>query len=400
MSHRLLRPALALGLFSFSLWACSSSDSAAPSSGDPGASGHDAGGGGSAADASGGGSGGSSGSSSGGSGGDPTMRLVGRFDTSDSKGPRFGWPGSSIHTRFEGTSIAMSLKDTGGDVFGISIDGVDQPKVTVTASTANYPLAAGLAAGTHSLVLTKLTESNVGTAQLLGFQLDTGKALDPTPEPAPHRIEVLGDSISCGYGVDGADQTCTFSPGTENVGRTYIALTAAALNAEFVDVAYSGKGIYREYGGATTNQMPTLWNRTIADDASSTWNFSRYTPDVLVILLGANDFHTGDPGQAFTDAYGGFVKAARAKYPNATIVCTLSPMLADAPGQPYRTSASGYINSVVTAANTAGDKKVLYFEFDVQQGTDGYGCDWHPSATTHQKMATKLTATLKTALGW
>jgi hypothetical protein len=41
-----------------------------------------------------------------------------------------------------------------------------------------------------------------------------------------------------------------------------------------------------------------------------------------------------------------------------------------------------------------------YLEFPVQVAADGYGCDWHPSAATHAKMATLLTAELKTRLGW
>jgi hypothetical protein len=37
---------------------------------------------------------------------------------------------------------------------------------------------------------------------------------------------------------------------------------------------------------------------------------------------------------------------------------------------------------------------------DQQLGTDGYGCAFHPSATTQKQMAAALVAHLKSHLGW
>jgi hypothetical protein len=47
-----------------------------------------------------------------------------------------------------------------------------------------------------------------------------------------------------------------------------------------------------------------------------------------------------------------------------------------------------------------GDGKVTAFEIPPQDGSDGYGCDWHPSLARHEKMATTVTAAVKAALGW
>jgi hypothetical protein len=32
--------------------------------------------------------------------------------------------------------------------------------------------------------------------------------------------------------------------------------------------------------------MPLYWNRTLATDPTSLWNFDRWVPDLVVILLG------------------------------------------------------------------------------------------------------------------
>lgn len=47
-----------------------------------------------------------------------------------------------------------------------------------------------------------------------------------------------------------------------------------------------------------------------------------------------------------------------------------------------------------------GDAKVYTMKFDVQQSSDGYGADWHPSEATHTKAADKLTAKIKEIMGW
>jgi hypothetical protein len=67
---------------------------------------------------------------------------------------------------------------------------------------------------------------------------------------------------------------------------------------------------------------------------------------------------------------------------------------------PDLSTVRGYIDNVVQALNSAGDSRVGSFEITPQDGTNGYGCDWHPSLVTHQNMATELEAALRRALGW
>jgi len=43
---------------------------------------------------------------------------------------------------------------------------------------------------------------------------------------------------------------------------------------------------------------------------------------------------------------------------------------------------------------------VYFVEFPQQDGSTGYGEDWHPSIATHQLMAERLTAEIKNKLGW
>jgi lysophospholipase L1-like esterase len=266
-----------------------------------------------------------------------------------------------------------------------------------TAGTMSYPLASGLAAGEHDALLYKRTEAFFTTAQFLGFMVAGGQILDHAFNTQNRRIELIGDSITCGYGDEGMGPTCPFTNGTENEYLAYGALTARALGAEQVTLAWSGKGVYRNYDGTMTEPVPVLYDRTIATSATSSWDFKSEIPDAVIVNLGTNDFAQGDPGSGFVSAYDAFVKKIRGHYPTATIFLAVGPML----GDPSLTTARGYVQGVVSTETQAGDTRIAYVEFAQQDiAADGAGCDYHPSLATHQKMATVLTAAIKGKLGW
>jgi hypothetical protein len=199
--------------------------------------------------------------------------------------------------------------------------------------------------------------------------------------------------------MDGAGPTCTASSDNENHYLTFSALTARQLAADLHAIAWSGIGMYRNYGSATASAdaMPSVYARTLASQSTSTWDFAKWQPHVVVINLGTNDASTnGDPGTPYETAYLGFVRTLRQKYPDALFVLTIGPML----DGDNLTAIKGHLQKVISTRSSEGDTKMSFLEFPVQQQADGYGCDYHPSAATNAKMATLLTAELKTRLAW
>lgn len=338
-----------------------------------------------------------------------TIHYLGRFDTRDPAGPRFAWPGSAIAATFDGTGITATLTDSGTNSFAVVVDGQAPANLATAGANKTYTLAANLPSGRHTVVLTKRTESFVGVVQLLALtptSTSTAAALVASPDPFTRRIEFVGDSITCGYGDLGDGPSCSFSDATEDETVAYGALAAAQLDAQQTVLAYSGRGMYRDGSGSTTNQMPVLFGLTLPDDPTSTWAFATAAPDVVVINLSTNDFATGDPGAAFTSAYVTFLQQVRRRYAGAYVLCALSPMLDGA----NRTASASYIQSAVSTVRAAGDTRVSMLEypaeggtaqeFDVQLASSGYGCDYHPSTRTHQIMATALVAAIRHVTGW
>ena len=210
--------------------------------------------------------------------------------------------------------------------FDLYVDGIKTGSLKSTnGGVETLPVAAGLADGVHSVALYRRDEASKGLNTFQGFVLDTGKAL-VAPDARPCRkLEFIGDSFTCGYGDEAAFGT-SFSYATENACITYAAQMANHYGADCMITAWSGKGMVRNYGAATQTSpdpMPYYYARTCGSVATNNYAFT-WQPDVVVVVLGINDFSTSpNPSQAqYVGGYSNFVKTLRGHYPNADILCT------------------------------------------------------------------------------
>jgi hypothetical protein len=321
--------------------------------------------------------------------GTPGVRFVGRIDRGDPKGPRFAWSGTGLVAAFDGTSVGVRLG--GGQQYAVVLDGVVRPKL-VPASTATTMIASGLPSGPHVVELYRRTEPEWGESQFLGLDLGAGTLLPPPASPS-RRIEVVGDSISTGFGDEGTDP-CPYTIDTENHAVTWEAVAARAVGAELVTTAWEGKGLVCNVGdGPCTMPFPTYYDRTLPMRADSTWDFTSWQPHVVVINLGTNDFSTAvDPTpKEFSDGYVAFLHHIRGNYKEALILLTCGPMLGASELQKVK-------DGISTAIATLADPRIKSFDLAIQTGPTG--CVGHPNVATHQKMADALTAVLQKELGW
>jgi len=328
---------------------------------------------------------------------DPAIRLIGRFDDRDPAGPRMAWAGSAISVKFDGSALNVRLKSSGADEFQVVVDGVPTSVLKLTKEAALYKAASGLTGKEHTVELFKRTEPLVGQVQLLGFQLDKGCKLLPNGSKVTRRIEFVGDSITCGYGNEAAKESEHFTAGTENNYQAYGAMTARDLKAEYVAIAWSGKWLFGD------NAIPKLYDLALPNDPQSKWNFAFWKPQAVVVNLGTNDFGPRNPTeQEWQDAYKGFIAVLRKNYPECHVFCAVGSMMSDnyPPGRKALSTIRQYTTGLVEALKKAGDKRIHYVEFDVQDMKNGIGADWHPSVKTHRLMADRLTAAMKKELGW
>ncbi len=326
---------------------------------------------------------------------DPHIRYVGRFDYHDAAGPRCAWPASTVEIAFRGSALKAKIRDGGKDRFEVIVDGTPTQVLKLQQGTLEYTVASNLSTGSHLVQLVKRTETFTGASQFLGFDV-TGTLL--TPKKPKHIIEVIGDSISCGYGNEGKVKEEHFSNETENAYMTYGAIAARALKADLVDIAWSGRKMWPD------NSIPEIYDLAIADIRTTTWDLKQQTPDVFVINLATNDFGKANPDEkGWTSAYSAFIDRLRKRSPNATVYCALGPMMTDnwPPKNQALTTLRKYIQKVVALRASVGDHKIKVIEFETQnEQRDGIGSDWHPNIKTHQNMAARLVQAIRADLGW
>ena len=249
-----------------------------------------------------------------------------------------------------------------------------------------------MTSGTHDIVIWRNTEASPGgTTTFSGLTAfgAGGALLAPDAAPA-RRIEVVGDSLSVGAGVEG-DSTCTggIDAYTDNY-LAYGSVAARAVSADVVTIAYSGIGVYRNYGEttptATSLTMPKRYPYALPDTVM--WNFALYQPQAVVINLGTNDFGSGDPGTPYETAYVSFVEAIRQEYADAHFI------LIDMYGGTRLTR----LNNILASLKASGETRVEVLSFNSVQ--NNLGCNQHPNVAGQQAMGATLAARLQTLLGW
>lgn len=329
----------------------------------------------------------------------PGIRYMGRTSVKDGA-TILSWAGNSVCINFNGTSVVATLADEyGQSYYDIIIDGKVDKVIRVNQGKSNYILASGLAPGNHNLELYKRTEWVMGKTWFYQFELNGGKLLPPPPAKK-RKIEFFGDSITCGYAdEDTTGQDRGTSP-FENNYLSYDALVARHYDAELSCIARSGIGLTISYYHQI---MPEMYHLADGSDPNSEWDFSKFTPDIVVINLFQNDAglamrtelpeykvrfgNTPPTPESIISAYQDFIKTIRSKYPQATIIGVLGSMDAAKEGSPW----SGFIKKAVAGVN---DKKVFAYIFKYK-GTPG-----HPSVKQHQDMANELIKFIDQKVKW
>lgn len=251
--------------------------------------------------------------------------------------------------------------------------------------------------------LRKRSETYFGTFRITDVTTD-GSLI---PSVAPERkIEIIGDSISVGYGLDGV-LPCVDSAVLQNNPKTYGALAATALDADYSVVAWSGKGLVRNYASNPPDPlppMPVVYTRYGGNDADDSFTFPQsWVPDAVVINLGTNDFsYVGvrdpiDPAD-LTSALVDLMSNVHSHYPAASFFLVTSPLLSDSYPSAEDAQKSTHLKALQDAADQLADLNTRIVDWPAQ-GAD-VGCDYHPNAATQAIGGALLEEAIREELGW
>lgn len=316
--------------------------------------------------------------------------------------------GSAVKFTVSGKSASVTLAgdasiNNGEDYrsrYAVLVDGEIICDDVMSEKEKEITLFGGDSRRTAQVTVIHLSEAGNGAVGVKNIHVTSGTAKPVVPVPEKElKIEFIGDSITCAYGVEGKSSGESFKTTTENFMKSYAYLTAELLDADYSAVSYSGHGIISGYtsGEKNTNQLvPDLYEKTgNLADYSQPWDFSGSDNDVVVINLGTNDYSylQNSPeggGEDFVEGYTAFLEMVRRNNPDAYIICTMGTMGGNDVVYPL----------IVEAVKKFGDEKVSCYESITQNiQTDGVGSDWHPSEITQQNSAYVLADKICQALG-
>lgn len=323
------------------------------------------------------------------------LHIGGRVIPAEDGSLGFGWPGAYFESRVRGDGLRIRL-DTGDEILRLLVDG--QEKARFDHSGVVDRTLRGLGPGEHVARLEKLTESQSGGSRFWGFYPTPGDSA-LKPRARARQIEFIGDSYTVGYGNRSQTRQCT---GREIHDRTdtqqaFGPLVARRLDADYRVIAYSGRGIVRNYGGVVPGEsMIALYPRARPDDTQHAERPDpAWKPRVIVINLGTNDFstklHAGErwANEAalradYQRAYVDFVRRLHASQPQARFIL----MGTD--------SFFKDIEQVAAEVNKGSAGLVVTLKFG---GLELTACDWHPSLADDRKLADLLAPAVEKLTG-
>ncbi|MDP3492149.1 MAG: GDSL-type esterase/lipase family protein [Hyphomonadaceae bacterium] len=318
------------------------------------------------------------------------VRILGRAAVIAGGGVKLQWAASGFEARVVGKSLTATIVDEWGDNWlNIEVDG-KRSAIQLKAGTADYVIFSGKP-GVHTVRVTRRTNSQGGATQLLDVRSDG--SITPTAVPK-RRMLVIGDSITSGYGVEGADQHCRYSKETQNADAAYPSLVARSFAADLELVSMDGWGLYRNYMGSPPTMKQMAW-QTLPTDATP-WPIGKSFPQVIIIALGANDFASGDPGDGFTADYQSLIEKLRVAHKNAHIFGVFGGIL---DGERYAAGRTA-ISTTIAKLKKAGDSRVHFIEFTLPNAPRRWGCDWHPGLDAQQRMARTLQTEIDQYVAW
>lgn len=319
-------------------------------------------------------------------------------------GAEFKFTGKKCTVNITGDSVSLTNQTDNHARIGIYVNGNRVVDDMVDKWQKEYVVIDEDEITEATVRIVKLSETAMSTFGIASIKVEEGK-IEPTEEKNLF-IEFIGDSITCGYGVDDEDRDHHFSTKTEDITRAYAYKTAEKLDADYSMVAISGYGIISGYTTAdepNSEQTIPQYYETLGFSYGGfgtekpqdiKWDFSKRQPDIIVINLGTNDnsYTKGieDRVSLFGSEYGKFLKKVRELNLASTIICSLGIM----GGQLYPTIE----NTVNAFINETGDNKIELLRFDEQSPQDGYAADWHPTEATHTKASEKLAAKIREIL--
>lgn len=258
------------------------------------------------------------------------FEYTGRIDLSDPAQPLMTYAGCKIDTVFTGKKVGIYLINEAMSDYcsvGVTVDNI-QYKYDLTESGKEIYLEIPVREerDTHTLSVFK-RQAAANYIRFCGIETDEGATVSKPQRHYSLNIEVFGDSVSAGELCEAIYyEGCNDYPEFKCAGiydNSYFAypqILGRKLNARVFDNAQGGIALFDKTGyfcGPDTEGLvglETTYDKMsyvkYSNEGYSLWDFSRFTPDLIIMAVGQND-HNPDPEVINDEEY---MKKWKAKY--------------------------------------------------------------------------------------
>ncbi len=274
--------------------------------------------------------------------------------------------GFEIKGKLGGDISITTVSGRSSSLLNVIIDEGDPILVRVANGTNSTTIVTGLPKGQHTIKVISGTSIRQGTLTVTQVDYE-GELQTIQRDPSRLRIEVLGDSITCGWGLDYSATAAKNNPiEISNSYYSYAAVAARYLNADLQVVALCAQGIPNIHGF-----FPYVNRRT-----KTAWDFENNQQDIVVINLGTNDESRYTKEETATNMTK-LLTDVREKYPDAYIIWVYGMM--------RKTYEAQYKKTI----SDMNDDKMFTLDLSATKGTGGYDGN-HPKRENHELAADYL----------
>lgn len=270
------------------------------------------------------------------------IRYSGRIDWRNPKEPIWVYPCTSAEFKFTGRCLKIFLKNKNEywqNYLGCILDGVQSCYYLDNKKENEIEIRVPENENGEHHVLFFKRQDSCHEMHILGFEIEDGAKLLELPDAQTRKIEVYGDSVSAGEVTEAVDYTGKTDPehqgGYSNSWYSYAWMTARKLGAELHDTSQGGIALLDgtgwfgapAYYGVESCYDKLEYNPDLGEVKK--WDFSRYTPQVVVVAIGQNDNHPvdymaadpeGSAAEHWRKRYREFIEILMKHYPKAQII--------------------------------------------------------------------------------
>jgi hypothetical protein len=252
----------------------------------------------------------------------------------------------------------------------------------------------------HDVVLYKETEAKNGAVEIGGIE---AAGLDTFQYAPAHQIEFIGNSITAGMSSD-LSIPCDNGKWYDqhNAYESYGPIVSRKLNCDFTIAAVSGLGIYRNWATDSPVMKDVYESIMLDPDPSSPrYDYNSFSPEVIVMCIGANDLSDGDgvtprapfDSTRFITSYISFISNIHQYHPEAKLLLLNGPV--NSPEKDVLFKACLTSIQSQAAKQIPGLAPITTFFFPL---IEPKGCGGHPDLMQQAMMAEQLEPVLEKML--